>query len=62
VPRLLVDLKTNCQGDIAGRIDMPADSPFVLEALALVVEQFSVSCGVPAPEILKDIGGLVKWI
>ena len=55
MPRLLVDLKTNCRGEIAGRIDLPADSAFVLECLSEVIRRFSDNCEVPVPEILNDI-------
>ena len=58
--RLLIDLKQDCNGDIVGRIDTSSDSVFVLEALACAVEHFSKICGVPASEIVKDIGSLVK--
>ena len=58
--RLLVDLKTNCHGEIAGRIDLPADSAFVVECIAELIARFSKSCGVPVDEILKDTKGLCK--
>lgn len=57
--RLLIDLKTDCNGMIVGSIKLPADSPFVLEALAEVVSQFSKSCEIPPEEILDDLKGLV---
>lgn len=53
--RLYIDIKENCKGEIAGRVSMSADSLFVLEALALVIEQFSESCGVHPCEIAKDL-------
>lgn len=53
--RLLVDVKEMSTGEIGGRISFPADSPFVLEALALVLEQFSKACGVPISEIVADM-------
>lgn len=55
--RLVVDLKESADGDIRGRITFPADSVFVFEALAQVIEQFSLSCEVPATEILNDLKG-----
>ena len=58
--RLLIDMKENCNGEIVGRVNHPADSVFVLEALAIAVEQFSKSCGVPPQEIIKDIGALLN--
>ena len=58
--RLLVDLKTDCRGDIVGRIDLPADSAFVVECIAELIARFSKSCGVPVDEILKDTKGLCK--
>lgn len=57
--RLLVDFKTNCHDEITGRLDMSADSVFVLEALAMVIDRFSESCGIPALEILEDLKNLV---
>ena len=58
--RLYIDFKEDCHGEIVGRVSHPADSVFVLEALALAVEQFSKSCGVPPQEIIKDIGAILK--
>ena len=58
--RLLIDAKENCHGEISMRMNHPSDSVFVLEALALVVEQFSKSCGVPPQEIIKDMGKLCQ--
>lgn len=55
VPRLLIDLKLDCSGDIVGRTDISADSPFVLECLAEIIRRFSSSCEVPYPEILHDL-------
>ena len=57
--RLLIDMKENCHGEIVGRVSHPADSVFVLEALALAVEQFSKSCGVPPEEVLNDMRSLL---
>ena len=58
MPRLLADLKTDCHGHITGRLDTPSDSAFALEAIALIIEQLSKSCGVPAREICDDLKGL----
>lgn len=58
--RILIDMKENCNGEIVGRISHPADSVFVLEALALAVQQFSKSCGVPPDEILNDMRKLCQ--
>jgi hypothetical protein len=60
VKRLLVDLKENCHGEIVGRVSLPADSLFVLEALAEVIEQLSKSCGVAPLEIATDLVALVR--
>ena len=57
--RLVVDLKECGDGDIRGRITFPADSVFVFESLAMVIEQFSKSCEVPAAEILNDLKGFL---
>jgi len=59
MPRLLIDLKTDCNSEIVGTIKLPSDSPFVLEALAEVITLFSKSCEVPPEEILNDLKGLV---
>ena len=53
--RLLADLKADCHGHITGRLDTPADSVFALEAIAMIIEQLSKSCGVPAKEICEDL-------
>lgn len=53
--RLYVDFKENHKGEIVGSIKFPADSTFVFEALLLVLDHFSASCGVPAHEILADL-------
>ena len=53
--RLLADFKEDCNGDIVGRLDLPADSAFALEVLAEVIRRFSLNCEVPVDEILKDI-------
>ena len=58
--RLYVDLKEDCHGNIVGRIQLPHDSRFALEALAEVIEHLSKSCGVPAAEIAADIGRLAR--
>lgn len=58
--RLLVDLKEDCNGEITGRVSFPADSPFVLESLAHVLEVFSNSCGLPPAEIAADLHTLVS--
>lgn len=56
--RLLADFKEDSNGDIVGRLDLPADSAFALEVLAEVIRRFSINCEVPVDEILKDIGRL----
>jgi len=58
--RLFIDFKENHKGEITGPIKFPADSVFVLEALAIAVKQFSLSCEVPAGEIVKDLGRLCE--
>ena len=60
VNRLLIDLKEDCSGVIVGRVNLPADSLFALEALAEAIEQLSKSCGVSTHEILNDIRGVLK--
>lgn len=57
--RLVIDLKESADGDIRGRVTLPADSVFVLECLAEIVQRFSESCEIPATEILEDLKGLV---
>lgn len=57
--RLVVDLKECADGDIRGRITFPADSVFVFEALAQVIEEFSKSCEVAPAEILNDLKGFI---
>lgn len=39
---------------------MPSDSRFALEAIALVIDQLSKSCGVHPIDICDDLKGLVK--
>lgn len=58
--RLYVDLKEDCNGDVVGRVGIPADRLFALEAIAEVIEQFSKACGVPALEVLNDIKGTIR--
>ena len=58
--RLLVDIKENCHGELTGRVAHPADSVFVLEALVLVIQQFSLSCEVPPVEIARDLLSLIE--
>lgn len=53
--RLLIDLKSDCNGDIVGRVSLPADSKFALEAFLLAIEQFSKNCDIPVCEILDDM-------
>ena len=53
--RLYVDVKEDCHGEVRGNIKFPADSLFVFEALLLVIDQFSASCGVPPHEIISDL-------
>lgn len=58
--RLLIDFKEDHKGEIRGRMSHPADSVFVLEALALAIQQFSKACGVPAVAICSDIAAFIK--
>lgn len=58
--RLLVDIKENHKGELTGRVSHPADSVFVLEALVLVIQQFSLSCEVPPAEIARDLLILIE--
>ena len=58
--RLLVDIKENHKGELTGRVAYPADSVFVLEALVLVIQQFSLSCEVPPSEIARDLLSLIE--
>jgi len=60
MPRILIDLKTDCNDNIVGRIDIPADSVFALDALLAAIEYFSQSCEIPVMEILDDLKGLSK--
>jgi len=41
--------------DIQGRIDLPPDSLFTLECLAMVIEQLARQTGVPAAEVVNDL-------
>lgn len=57
--RLLIDIRQD--GDeLVGDIQMPADSVFVLEALRLVLVEFSKSCEVPPEEIALDLARRIK--
>lgn len=58
--RLLIDFKENHKKEIVGRVDMPADSVFVLEAMALAIVEFSKSCEVPPDEIVRDLLTIVQ--
>ena len=58
--RLLVDLKEDHKGEIVGRISHSSDSVFVLEAIALLIDQFSESCKVPPMEIVADLLKVVE--
>lgn len=57
--RLRVEL-TEREGEIRGTVSFPADSAFVLEALYLVLRQFSESVELPPSEIAADLYRLAK--
>lgn len=58
--RLLVDLKEDHKGHITGTIKLPADSRFVFEAVASVIETFASSCEVPPVEIARDLATFLE--
>ena len=58
--RLLIDIRENGQTELVGSVQFPADSLFVLEALRLVLAEFSQSCGVPPEEIALDLVRRIK--
>ena len=44
------------RGEIKGVIDLPRDDPgFVLQCMAMTVDQFAKSSGVPPREVMLDI-------
>lgn len=58
--RLRISL-TQRQDEIVGVVDLPGDDPgFVLEALALVVERFSLQSGVTPAQVVQDLYALVS--
>ena len=59
-PQLFVDLRLDRADNITGMIRFSADSPFVFEALQMVVHEFSKACEVPVAEIVADLGKRVK--
>ena len=59
-PQLFVDLRLDRADNITGTIRFSADSPFVFEALQMVVHEFSKACEVPVAEIMADLGKRVK--
>ena len=58
--RLFIDFKEDCHGNITGPMKYPADGAFVLEALVIAVQQFSITTGVTTDEILNDMWKLIK--
>jgi hypothetical protein len=59
VKRLVIDLKEDHHGDTAGHVGFPSDSLFVLEALAVVVEQLAKAAELPPAEVAADLYRLV---
>ena len=59
-PRLFVDLNLDRADNITGTIRFSADSPFVFEALQMVIREFSKACEVPVAEIVTDLGKRIK--
>lgn len=57
--RLFVDLKEDCHGHITGTVKFPADSTFVLEALQILLQEFSKSCEVPPEDVAEDLRRLI---
>lgn len=58
--RFFVDFKENAKGEITGGIKFSRDSVFVLESLAIIIDEFSQSCGVPPEEIIVDVLKVVQ--
>lgn len=57
--RLRISLSQR-QGSLAGVVDLPGDDPgFVLEALALTIERFSLQSGVAPAQIIQDVYAIV---
>lgn len=59
-PQLFVDLKLDRADNIIGTIRFSADSPFVFEALHMVIREFSKACEVPVAEIIADLGKTIR--
>lgn len=45
--------------EIRGTVELCTDGVFVLEGLAMVVEQFSIQHNVPAAEVVHDLYAIV---
>lgn len=52
--RLHVDIRDE-DGELVGNFEFPQSTPFVFEALLMLFDQISASCGVPAHEIIADL-------
>lgn len=53
-PRMRISLSQQ-RDAIKGTIELPADGVFVLEGLAMVVEQFAKQHGVSVDEAVRDL-------
>ena len=51
---------TQPHDEIKGTIELPGDAPFVLDALAMIIERVAVQFEVTPEEVVRDLYSIVK--